>query len=353
MKKKIIPLTAACMALAITLSGCSCTGATPLNFSDDFNAGNKPSVNYTETLTYKVQNIDSYEDKFSKSTIITDDVLKYDMLGTYTMTLKVLDKTDENVSKLQSDILTDESNTESLVYYLKTELNLTTNYKAAYEIYLEDENTAVKEKSFNENITTETYFLPSGYSFNPIYSETQGKTSFVQISDNAMAAVIFAEYSTKTLYNKDKYIITEKFNSSEPTTKEHGYSFKTVIDNNELLFAIRNVSLEVEKDYSIPVVHPTFGDAQKLTIKNEKEYSKKIKLNGETQDTSIPIKEYSFMRNVQNATGTPQYVLIQKEKVGEIPNKALIIEYTSPLVCYGSYVCMGGLQYTLESYSFS
>lgn len=353
MKKKLLPFTATALALLISLSGCSCTGTSPLDkMTDAFNDNNAPTVNYTETLTYKVENVDEYGGKFRKSDVITDNVLKYDMNGEYTMTLKVLDKTDDAVKDIKSDLLLENSNTGTLIYHLKSELKLTTNYKAPYKIYQEDKDTAVEEKSFEESIVTESFFLPSGYSFNPIYSTTEGKTSFIQINGDSMATVIFMEYSTKTVYNKKNYTISEKYGDAEEQTKKHSYKFRTLIDNNTLLFTLRNIDVDTGSEYSLPVVHPTYNSAQKLNVKNLGGLTKNVKLNGSDTEIGVPVKEISFYRNKSNATGSEQYVLIQKEKVGEIANKAMLVQYTSPLTCYGSYICLGGLQYTLQSYKY-
>ncbi len=349
MKKKLLPITATILALSITLSGCSCTNSSPLDkLTDSFNGDNAPSVGYTETLTYDVKYIDEYVGKFSKNSLITDDVLVFDMQGGYTITLKVLDKTDDAVKNINSDLI-DNANTGTLVYHLKSELKLNTSYSAPYGIYKESEDVKVKEKTFEETIVTESFFLPSGYSFNPIYSTTEGRMSFVQISGKSLAEVVFMEYSTEVVYNKKNYTISEKYGDSEETVAKHGYKFRNLVDNNTLLFALRNIDIETDKSYTLPVVHPTYNTPQKLKIKNLGGSTKTIELNGE--QTEIPVKELSFNRDKSNATGSSQYVLIQKDKVGDIPNKAMLVQYTSPLASYGSYICLGGLQYTLKSYS--
>lgn len=352
MKKKLIPLIATTLAVSITLSGCSCTAPATLKFSDSFNGDKDVSVPYTETLSYKVELINGYNGEFTKNSLITNDVLEYDYNGEYVVTLSVLDKTDAKLKDLKSDVLTDSSISTSKIYHVKSQLNLTSNYKAPYGIYLESSDSVLNEVSFNEYITSECFFLPSGYSFNPIYSKTQGNTSFVQISGESRATVVTMEYETEVLYNKTNYSLKEKYGDTTESSS-HNYTFRTLIDNNTLLFALRNIGLNSEESYSLSVVHPTYDQAENLTVSFENELSKKVKLNGSQEEISIPVKELSFIRNKENATGSSQYVLIQKDKVSDIENKAMMIQYVSPLSCYGSYISLGALQYTLTSYSYS
>ncbi len=350
MKRILIPFVALALAATMMLGACSCVPTTPLTFNNHFNgeANTVPSVNYTETLVYNVKHIDSYADNFSKSEQLTDDVIKFEINGTYEMTLTVMDKSD--VAKtLTSDIF--DTDIGNVVYRLQTELKLQTSYSADYTIYQENEDaTPVKEKTFDDVIKTDVYFLESGHSFAPIWSKTDVKSSYLSINDENKASVYALNYSQTIAYDKDEYVITTVNENNELEPEDYGYTFKTLIDNNSLLFALRNINIEVEKTYALPTVHPTYGDDQTLTIKNKEERTDnnvKIILGGQEQTSSITVKEYSFVRSDSSNTGLPQFVVIQKSKTENIPYKAYMLKYVSPLTTYGSFLNMGGLEYTL------
>ena len=343
MKKKFIPFITAIIAVAVTLGGCSCTGTTPLVFNDGFNGGTSASYPYKETLTYDVDYIKSYGDNFTKSPQLSDDALNIEISGTYTVTLEVIDRNDSSkLQNIQSDLLADGVDVGSSIYNLKTHLDITSTYSTGKE----GENPSSPEKK--EFITTDAYFLSSGFSFNPLYSETNGHTSLV-VADDEGLSITFMDYSTKIEYNKGDYVITAKYGNTDQPVKEYGYSYKTAIDNNTLLFALRNISLDVDGQYNLDVVHASYGDPQNLVVKNLAERTENFEINDISE--SVKVKEYSFVRNVQNSTGTPQYVVIQKEKTENLANRSLLIQYTAPMSCYNSFICLGGLQYTLKTVS--
>ena len=349
MKRLFIPFVALALAATEMFSGCSCVPTTPLTFNNHFNgeANSVPTVNYSETLVYSVKNINSYADNFSKSEQL-NDIISYEMNGEYTMTLKVMDKSEVSET-ITSDILSDTS--INVVYNLKTQLNLQTSYSADYNIYQEDENaTPVKEKAFNDVIKTEVYFLESGHSFAPVWSKTEVNSSYLSVNDENKAMIYTLNYSQTIAYDKDEYVITTYNEGTELDPVDYGYTFKTLIDNNMLLFALRNISIEFEKTSSLPTVHATYGDKQTLTVKIEAEGTANdftITIDGTEQKGNIPVKEYSFVRSDSSNTGLPQYVVLQKSKTEKIAYKAYMLKYVSPLTTYGSFLNMGGLEYTL------
>jgi hypothetical protein len=351
MKRIFIPLTALALAVTTMLSGCSCVATTPLTFNNNFYGGTNavPSVNYSETLVYNVEHIDSYSDAFEISPQLTKDIIEFDISGTYTTTFTVLDKSDVT-EKFTSDILS--SYTGNVVYRIESELNLQSHYKANYGIYKEDENaTAEKEKTFEDEIKTDVYFLESGHSFAPIWSNSNTKSSYLSVDGDMQASIYVLEYSQTIAYNKDDYTITTVSEGSDIEPNECDYTFKTVIDNNSLLFALRNIDIEHEKTHSLPTVHATYGDAQTLTITNQEERTInnfKLKVNGAEQTENISVKEYTFIRGSSNNTGLAQHVVIQKSKTTNLPFKAYILEHISPLTTYGNFLGMGGLKYTLS-----
>lgn len=346
MRKRIIPFVATVLSATIMLSGCSCNPTVPLAFNNAFNGGENAHYPYSETTEYSVSLIDSYESYFAKNAQITDEVLKYDINGTYKTTLEIIDKS-SLPSSITSNVLEEDIGNE--LYHLTTSLNLTAEYSAPYEIYQESDGSKVKEKTFNDVIVTESYFLSSGLSFAPIYSTTQGQTSLVSVNAEHKAAVSSMTFLYKTVYDKNEYTVSTKFDDNEEQIDDYGYDFKTLIDNNTLLFAIRNISVELDSSYSLPTLSPVYKSKQTLTVKNIDERSETVTINGQKTE-NVPVKELCFSRNDKSNTGTPQYVVIQKDKAGNLDSNALLLEYTEPLISYGSFLCLGGLRYTLTSH---
>ncbi len=353
MKRKIILFLALILVAVIPLGGCSCScsSATVLEFTSAFNGGNKPNVNYHEEITYKVEYQTSYGDYFRKSETVTDDVIKYELTsGTYKMTLDVMDKIQIPQDKLTDDMANNlETSSISHVYRLKTELNLNVHYSSdrITEEHPQGKAKERYEKDFNDVITTESYFLGEEHAFAPIYSETKSDTSLVSItSDDVSVAKLDYTYITK--YTKGGYEIVKTISNNEPGYENYGYGYKTAIDNNVLLFALRNFSLEVGESKALNVIHPVYGTPQALAIKNLQELKMNINLNGNAEELSV--KEFSFIRSEVNATGFPQYVKIQSGTTQSLKeNKSYLVQYAEPLICWGSFSCMGALIFTISS----
>lgn len=360
MKKKIIPIIAGTMAIAVSLSGCSCSSSSPLAFNNNFNGGQKPSTTYKETLTYNVEYIDSYGTSFSKSESIPDNLLDIEINGTYQMTLEVIDKNDTQIKNLESQsniVVQSDDKIGTHIYKLSTNLELETVYSSGIDGNSNDQDDGNSLKA-KEQIITTAYFLSSGYSFNPIYSKTQGiNTSYVTITSDATVQIAYTDYVTEVKYNVDDYTVISKYGEPDKETgktpidikDEYSYSYRTLIDNNMLLFALRNVDIEEETSIQLPTVHPTYGEAQNLAITYVGNREQSIKIDDMTEAENIKVKEYSMIRNVQNATGSQQFIVIQKEKSENVENKALLIQYVTPLNLYNSYLCIGGLKYSLVS----
>lgn len=350
MRRKYIPFIATVIAFILTLAGCSCTGTSTLVFNDNFVGEGAETYPYSETLTYDVKYIESYNTAFYKSEEITDDVLDIDMTGEYTVTLNAVSLQEtEALKDIESDLLSDDMEVGSFIYHLHTELNLKTNYSSKNDIYQKDKNSdPVKEiKNNEEYIETDAYFLTSGYSFNPIYSKTKASTSYVMIGASSNLYIHFSEYTSETKYNKNNYSMTTKYDSGTPIKNEQDYTFRTAIDNNMLLFALRNINIEVDENYILDVISPTYETPQSIKVVNNEENETNFTINENTE--AIKYKKYSFVRNVASATGFPQYAFIQNSKTSKLENKSLLLEYVSTLNPQNSYLCLGGMQYKLKS----
>ena len=141
------------------------------------------------------------------------------------------------------------------------------------------------------------------------------------------------------------------------------YTYKTVIDNAQLLFAIRNIDIQQEQAIQIPVVSYQYAEAKNLIFANNGENKiKDISINYNNIDstntyTEITVAQYSFGINSINAAGAKQILYVQKaqENAGQNapPYKSLLYRYVAPVIEYGAFSSLGSLVYTLESVTIS
>ena len=124
-----------------------------------------------------------------------------------------------------------------------------------------------------------------------------------------------------------------------------------MIDNNYLLFAIRNIDVAEDQSFSLPTVSPSYGVSKTLTVKNngDKQISLDMTYNQTAINEEVSVKDCSFYLNTTNDSGTPQYVSVQKSASANLPSKALVIKYAEPLSIYGSFSRLGALVYTIKS----
>ena len=340
--------------LAVSASGCDgCNSTSPLVFNSDFaGAGaTEPSFGYTETLTYDVTNASDYNTILKKSDALTDELAEYSMNGTYTSSLKLLGSLPQK-SDGGEDIVTNIDVSDNTIYHLKTELNLNATYKVGGEYadgYTDSIDPDIPDgKTYNDRIVSEVFFLAAGQSFAPIWSSSKVKNSILSVSEKANVSVI--EYSVITEYNSGSYKM-RTVNGEEVTTDSYEYEFKRVIDTNQLLFAVRGLAINSNATKTFPVVSSSYGSAQSLVVENTAENTKTANINGKTLE--IPVKNLNFKRSTQYNTGIPHYILLQKESVPDLSNKALVIEYAAPLTTYGTFTTMGALVYSLRTVSYN
>lgn len=341
MKRFFSTILCLSMAIILALSASGCNKKSALVFNNSFfGSTNNPSPGYTETLKYSVSNVNNYNELIKKDTdVFTDSLATFKYTGTYESVFSVVDVLPEEIQTNVSEEIS------STIYHLKTTLKLTSTYKVNGEYAEGGTQNQDGSVTYEDVVENEVYFLISGHSFAPVYSSGRQKSSTLVLSDKAN--VIIYEYSYATTYNTNKYTTVKGYSEEKPVTNKFEYTFKTVIDNAQLLFALRNVTLEEKGTLNIPVVSPVYGKAQTMTITNSSENTKSVTINDVTEQ--IPVKNLNFKLAQEYNTGTPQYAVIQKSSPNEqaIPNKALLIEYAMPIVSYGNFFSMGAMVYTL------
>jgi hypothetical protein len=327
MKKTLLSITCTLLALLTALSGCSCAPTSPLVFNDAFAGETTNLSNYREELTFDVTYKDSY------ATIKKDDSIKDSALPTYsngssTMVL-------QSVTAIPSFITTD-LDFNGIIWSLTTSMNIDVTFG---------------DKTFNDQTLSKVYFHSSGHSFTPIYSDVTHKNSYVFLSESSTTVRQYL-YKSVTTYRKtdftlDKYEYTgEDVTSLDVSTVAvenlvkrndsvvKGYSPKQAIDNAELLFAMRNISVKLENTYSLPTISPAYGEPKTLSIRNASETNKKVTFNYNGTDYSIdmPVKNLAFAIGGTDNTGSEQHLSVQIAKTEQFAfNNALPIEYVETL----------------------
>jgi|GEM_PF-2134694 len=347
MKRKLF-YTIVSIVLAIvcfSATACSCGGTPALSFSNGWNlnaAGTTSldTIGYTETATYSVALDDDFitgEYNFKKNDALDEQVEYAYESGVYTTITKIV-PISSDVPNYDCDILTGEDAPGSLIH-------LTTTYTVNAKYTFKDN----AENNYDETdyITTETYFCLSNASFTPIFSRSEGKYASLYVDDDS-AYVMEVEYKNEITYSKNSYTIT-KFNTDDTVkdTKTYNCSYKTAIDNTQLLFVLRNVTLEEKATTSLPTVAPAYGDAKTLNVERFADEAQKITVNGKEQN--VPTSRLAFEINSTGNSGKAQLVYIQSAKTKKLNMNSLLVKYVEPLTAYGSFYSMGALVFTLKT----
>ncbi len=356
MKKFITLLVSLVALLAITLTGCSNSGGT-VSFRSKFIGGGTAQETYEEKLTYNVNYVSDSTDypelnMFSNSNgYIDKDGIKYE--GTFVTTFRV-----GNVNSIPHGVLSDIVSNENIakekiqeIYFFKTEFNV----QATYSFKDSQTPTVV-----NDSIVTEVYFLPAGLSFAPIYSSYISDTNAFDLSKPSHLTRV--KYDFKITYDLDEYtidktIVTFNADDSEATksssvTKE--YDYKSVIDNNQLLFAVRNFDTNVETTTALEVLAPAYETSKSLTFSPHTTSSQPIGfVTGVSAQETLPVKTFYMNVGTGNTRGISHYFNVQTEASASVNNNALLIKYAQPLFDYSSMGCMGGIEFSLANTEFT
>ena len=348
MKKKFVAFSVLAVLLLSVLSACSCSNTPLLAFSSGFAGDGAPSGGYSQTITYKVE-YKTDEDGYRRDEKFPSDKIQLEYgEGVAEYSLKV----GSGYYGIETDIKDiGETFASSKVY--KLDFSFTIPLKITV-----DGKTADSE----EKITSKTYFLPSDLSFAPLYSLTESEYYVVSLGDNAAAASKLKQRN-EIVYNKEEYTVKTQneylgFLPESEEIKEDtkvatcDYSFRKVIDNAQLLFAVRGMTIEAEKSITADVVSYLFNDPQTLSFSNvrQAEITIPVSYNGAAaKDATFKYDEIEFRISSLTAAGTAQKVFVQSAAAGDIPNLKLPIMYIQPLQSMGgNFATYGCLKFTLK-----
>ena len=346
MKKFFITLILAIFTMTI-LSGCdSCTP--PNEVSYQLNWANNPTSGYTETCVYDVTYSSNFNENgfnYSKSDIGVD-ILVTD--GVYTTTTQIVSPNGIDIPDEDKHLDADYNRT---FYKLTTALNLNISYTI---------NNVTE--TFNDKVTSTTYFYDQNNGFAPIYSIKSYDTTNIEIGANGKAnKIVRYIYDTTTVYNKGDFTIT--FNQDKNLPKDTALSYvpevnaitktgkgnyKVFIDNETLLFSLRNLNLS--NNIYLDVVIPSFVGVEEVVT--SKVISGKNTVNmsingGAHSDVSIDTTTVAYCRSDETFTGSPILATIQTDGLtynDTTYNNAYLVKLVTRLPSYSGAIC-----YTLNS----
>ena len=366
MKKFFILILSISLCIIFSLSGCSCTGETILEF-------NSTQVNNIkeETLTYSVNLKKDYKE-IQRASNLDASILPEYQNGIY-------------VAKYQTNVAFPDCSS-NLSYpdnaINKIETNLT------IDVVDKKEN-----KTYKDQIYTEVYFYDASLSYAPIYSRTIIKNTLIA-NDETEIELAPQIYQYSVTYNKSTYVMEKK--SYEPYVDKNDktknedisgemnlnaldqaklvsmkgdgqsceYQFRYLIDNNQLIFATRSLSIEKNQSTLLPIVNYMYSSPSKLEVLNTAissfnvesslDYSIPTFNNAYDKTLSIPAKNIRISLYDTHYTGLPKYITIQNDSAdnGKLLNNGLVLEYAEPLIS-ASFICLGALVYTLNNVSIT
>jgi hypothetical protein len=340
MKKLAIILSLICVLL---FSGCSCGGKVALQFDSKWGEN---KIGYTEILNYDVSYAHDYSFggyDFSRNNTLPDLSVSVD--GEYVVKNEIVSLTGDNLP----ETVKNSPLTTGMPYIIKsiTALYLTATY-----------DFRGTQSSSTDVIYTEAYFCPSESSLSPISSYEKYDYSLLYVTDEVTLTKTVGE-NTIT-YSQDNYEVTQKVLNAETgekvteTQRTYDYEVKTIIDNSSLLFGIRNLNFSTVKEFLIPTVHATYGEAQDLSVTyfEDSDITLDVSVNGELkQGLTVATRAVKYLISSSDKSGANQLVFVQNGG-NELPDKSLIVRYVSPFSDYSAYRKAGALIYDLKSIDY-
>lgn len=358
MKRFLLCLLSITLAFTLFLTGCTacsgCSGDSTLYFSNSFTGqwggSNTNPTEYYEKLTYDVSYTDNYQNGLIKKGSALQNLLNCDFTGDYTTILEVgganLLSERANLSNLPETI------TDREVYKYTTTLNITAT---------------IDGKEYNDQNVTECYFFANDISFNPIYSHTLSINTYVMLSPSSQFATTRKAYEYETFYNTNNYTIIKQAleldengltgNVLGTSVSTNEYEFRTLIDNNQLIFALRNFQSLPNQFTVLGVVSPAYNQSKNISVLQQAlyDYNTELTYNSKTSDYVIPIKRINFAVASDTYTGIAQYLCLQQAEVTDvngnnpIKNHVLPVEYAFPISTSGTFSCLGAIVCNLKS----
>lgn len=351
MKKRFVAAFLIAAILVPTLSACECSSQAILSFDNGFSGKTEIAAGYSQKLVYKAEYRTDEEDYKISENFPQENILKLEYgegVAEFNFSADVT-----LPSAIDSDLKDFAENQNALIYKLAYFFTIPLTITINGEEYLSE-----------EKIESEAYFLPANLSFAPIYSKTQS-AYYVIATSKTSAAASKLKILSETFYNQKTYTLRynaeylgvsgeDKDFGEDPTVIEEKYDFRKVITNEQLLFAVRGISVDENGSVVVPVQR--FGDTNPLsfTKKQSAEITLPIKYDGgEIKDVKFTYDEISYRINETYSAGTAHKVYIQSaagksEDTDFVKNLALPVIFFQPMQSVsGEYDMYGCLKFTL------
>lgn len=310
-----------CFALGGCGEGCGCVSTKLLDFKSDYFASSKLHDNYTETLTYSVKHDGII---YPVSSSLDESAFAFQE-GTYVTTLRLLSTYPEEID---NDIKKELNNSKVFEYVTRLEIPVTYNL--------------AETKTFTDVIETRTIFCSQEKHFSPLYSITTANYSmFYQVGETKSVQEL--SYVSTVTYGVSAYKqVMQTGDTIE--NNEYNYVFGSLIDNNQLLFAIRNISVEDGSPVGLPVVSTSMPKSTSIAVVYKN--ADVLKFNSE----DVKVTKLAYCLNSTKESGKEHFVFVQNNTdESSLGKKAYVVRYVQPLTAYGSFESMGSLVFDLKT----
>ncbi len=253
-------------------------------------------------------------------------------------------------------IVKSKKNQTVYVYTYQTKLTLNVQY---------DFDDQTIKGDFVDTIETKTFFLDEKSNYAPLFSKTEYDCHQLIYSEGnfSMGNLKYRsqiEYGTNVYNSKIEYF-DEQGKVADTKSNQAEYTFSKCYDNNQLLFIIRNISIASDSYDVIPFASTAYNEPTELRFDDKGKTVFAPGFNISLLDNSslstgkdISVNRYDYYINELKMTGIPQEIYIQREKVGEVQNRAYLVKYVAPLVSAGTTnIKLGALEYILTDVSIT
>ena len=297
--------------LLITAAGCS--GGVSATYGTNWFQNGGYTPNAKQVYTYSVKSTGDFSYKsYNYAKKDNDKVTVTYSDGTYKTTVSAVTNLPEELKGLTAHY----NSAPSKFYKIESDFSINVSYD-----YGES-----KVYSFNDSIKSVCYLTDTDYNLQPIAHEKQYNTTSLSVKEYR---IIHNVYDTKAEYGKDKAALNVTDRSEGKGVYENddyyaltpidavneniSYSSSNVLDNEELLFAIR--ALPLAKNYKVPV---NVLDATTRSVK-----SVAITTLGEEKLTTDLYKNFTIndVKKESDATSVETYLVsvVLNEQLGGSP----------------------------------
>ena len=259
--------------------------------------------------------------------------------GTYTVTMETSPSLPASVEDPR------EQGSSARIYRVRTELNV--------PVVFLPKGDAAEEKTHDDVIVSESYFLDENHNLQPFYSRQEVESSAYSAEYSIYRYTAEAKYSGGTVrltVSAEDEATMEAFHMTENTlVKEFSYQEGAVLDNGMLLFAVRGMSPSDSFTGYYNVFDASAMELMSLSVsvKETTPVSKGWTYNDAVPGADETVQTYalSIQRYGSANTGFPKicYYQIKSDENTREDNRCFLVRFVNPLT-----ITKGYLQYDLK-----